>query len=169
MSSLPNLKRWLAAGVACSVFLALLLAAGLGGPSRSEVSGAGQDPAKTSVPAGSAQEHRMFGGTPQRNMVNAGATGLPVTWSVEEGSKDVKWSADLGSKAYGGPVIAGGKVLVGTNNAKPRDKKYIDDKGQPIDMGVIMTFAEGDGKFLWQHAYHKLAAGRVQDWPKEGI
>src|SRR5205814_823502 len=21
----------------------------------------------------------------------------------------------------------------------------------------------------WQHAYHKLAAGRVQDWPKEGI
>ncbi len=93
---------------------------------------------------------------------------MPIEWSVEEGSKDVKWAADLGSKAYGGPVIAGGKVFVGTNNMKPRDKKYTKD-GQPIDMGVIMAFDEPDGKFLWQNAYFKLAAGRVQDWPREGI
>ena len=40
-----------------------------------------------------------------------------------------------------------------------------DKDGKPIDMGVIMAFDEPDGKFLWQNAYFKLAAGRVQDWP----
>jgi outer membrane protein assembly factor BamB len=168
MSSLPNLRRWLAVGITGGIFVAILLIAGLGGSSRAKVNAETNAQVKTDVSAGADNEHRMFGGTPQRNMVNTIAKNLPVEWSVEEGSKDVKWSADLGSKAYGGPVIAGGKIFVGTNNMKPRDKKFIDN-GQPIDMGVIMAFSQEDGKFLWQHAYFKLAAGRVQDWPKEGI
>ena len=166
MSSLPNLKRWLAVALTGGIFVAILLIAGNGGSARSTV--ATNDAAQADSFSDSSVEHPMFGGTQRRNMVNTGAKDLPVTWSVDEGSKDVKWASDLGSKAYGGPVIAGGKIFVGTNNMKPRDKKYTKD-GQPIDMGVIMAFNEPDGKFLWQNAYFKLAAGRVQDWPREGI
>ncbi len=165
MSAFPNINRWLAAGITGLLFVVLLLVAGLGGPSKSVVNANPQGPDKT---ASGNQDHVMFGGTSQRNMVNTTAKNLPTKWSVDEDSKDVKWSADLGSKAYGGPVMAGGKIFIGTNNAKPRDPKYI-EKGKPIDMGVIMAFNEADGKFLWQHPYFKLAAGRVQDWPGEGI
>src|SRR6202008_2461873 len=52
------------------------------------------------------------------------------------------------SHAYGGPVVADGKVLVGTNNAVPRDPKT---KGK--DKAVLMAFNEADGKFLWQLAH----------------
>src|SRR5438876_1185767 len=62
----------------------------------------------------------MFGGTPQRNMANPLAKKLPLEWSVKEGErKNVKWVAELGSVSYGGPIIAGGKVFVGTNNERP--------------------------------------------------
>src|SRR5262249_32585089 len=35
--------------------------------------------------------------------------------------------------------------------------------------GVVMCFDEATGKFLWQKVYDKLPAGRVVDWPEEGI
>jgi outer membrane protein assembly factor BamB len=121
-------------------------------------------------PKSTAEAWVMFGGSPSRNMVNPHVKGLPTKWSVDEGDvQNVLWSADLGSKAYGGPVISGGKVFVGTNNQKPRDPKWRDKKGRPIDLGVLMAFEEKGGKFLWQVVYPKLAAGRVNDWPKEGI
>ncbi|MBI3411142.1 MAG: PQQ-binding-like beta-propeller repeat protein [Planctomycetes bacterium] len=88
----------------------------------------------------------MFGGTPARNMVNTSDKNVPIDFSVEEGKqKQVKWVAELGNKAYGGPVVAGGRVFVGTNNATPRDPK---DKGK--NKAVLMAFNEADGKFLWQ-------------------
>jgi outer membrane protein assembly factor BamB len=88
----------------------------------------------------------MFGGTPARNMVNATDKNIATNWSVEEGKqKNVKWMAELGSYAYGGPVVADGKVFVGTNNTAPRDAK---NKGK--DKAVLMAFNEADGKFLWQ-------------------
>src|SRR4051812_2170192 len=127
MSSLPNLKRWCAFAITAAIFLAVMLIAGLGGPSKSQVAAETQG---GKADGKSALEHVMFGGTPSRNMVNTLAKDVPVTWSIEEGSKDIKWTADLGSKAYGGPIIAGGKVFVGTNNAKPRDKQYLKD-GRP--------------------------------------
>src|SRR5262249_15695907 len=40
---------------------------------------------------------------------------------------------------------------------------------QPIDKGIILCFNEADGKFLWQAVHDKLPAGRVNDWPDEGI
>ena len=65
----------------------------------------------------------MFGGTPERNMVNAVDKNIAVTWNAEEGKrKNIKWVAQLGSKSYGGPVIADGKVFVGTNNGN-REKQ----------------------------------------------
>ena len=56
----------------------------------------------------------MWGGTPDRNMVS-NMKGLPIDWDVKT-KKNVKWVADLGSQSYGNPVVAGGMVLVGTNN-----------------------------------------------------
>src|SRR5438874_1057688 len=117
--------------------------------------------------------HPMFGGTPSRNMVNLTDKNIPDKFEAE--GKDVLvWKADLGSKAYGGPVIAGGKVYVGTNNARPRNprdaKKTPEGDLEPVDKGVVMVFDEKSGKFLWQAVHDKLSgAGRVHDWPDEGI
>jgi outer membrane protein assembly factor BamB len=87
----------------------------------------------------------MFGGTPQRNMVNTVDKNILTDWAVEGGKfKNIKWAVDVGSKCYGGPVIADGKVFVGTNNGNPRDPQ---DKGIKA---VLMAFNEADGKFLWQ-------------------
>ena len=75
----------------------------------------------------------------------------------------VLWTADLGSKAYGGPVVADGKIFVGTNNQKPRDPKVVGDKG------IVMCFEEKTGKFLWQAVFDKLEAGIVNDYKLMGI
>ncbi|HKP73274.1 MAG TPA: PQQ-binding-like beta-propeller repeat protein [Pyrinomonadaceae bacterium] len=103
----------------------------------------------------------MWGGTPDRNMVS-NMKGLPVEWDVKA-KKNVKWVAALGSQSYGNPVVAGGQVYVGTNNEAARDPK---DKG---DKGILMAFRESDGEFLWQAVSDKLAAGRVNDWPYQGV
>ena len=103
----------------------------------------------------------MWGGSPDRNMVSA-MKGLPTTWDIKSG-KNVKWVAMLGSQTYGNPVVGGGVVLVGTNNELVRDPK------QPGDRGVVMAFRESDGEFLWQATHEKLTAGRVNDWPFQGV
>ncbi len=103
----------------------------------------------------------MWGGTPSRNMVST-MTGLPTTWDVKTG-KNVKWVAELGSQSYGNPVVAGGVVLVGTNNEAMRDPK------QPGDRGVLMAFREETGEFMWQATFEKLSSGRANDWPYQGI
>src|SRR5207248_2708851 len=60
----------------------------------------------------------MFGGGPSRNMVNLVDKNLPTQFSASEKSpKNIKWSAKLGIRSYGGPVIAGGRIFVGTNNS----------------------------------------------------
>ena len=103
----------------------------------------------------------MWGGTPDRNMVSS-MKGLPTIWDVKT-KKNVKWVAELGSQAYGNPVVAGGMVFVGTNNEGPRDPNIKGDKG------VLMAFRESDGQFMWQAVHDKLAAGRANDWPYQGI
>ncbi|PYP83132.1 MAG: pyrrolo-quinoline quinone [Blastocatellia bacterium AA13] len=103
----------------------------------------------------------MWGGTPDRNMVS-NMKGLPTSWDVAA-KKNVKWVAALGSQTYGNPVVAGGQVYCGTNNEGLRDPKQTGDKG------VLMAFRESDGEFLWQHTSEKLAAGRVNDWPYQGV
>ncbi len=69
MSSLPNLKRWLAVALTAAVFVAILLIAGNGGSAKPTVGG---DADQGGTFAESSPEHPMFGGTPQRNMVNTG-------------------------------------------------------------------------------------------------
>jgi outer membrane protein assembly factor BamB len=103
----------------------------------------------------------MWGGTPDRNQVS-NMKNLPTEWDVKS-KKNVKWMAELGSQSYGNPVVADGKVFVGTNNELVRDPK------QPGDRGVLMAFRESDGQFLWQHTHPKLEAGRANDWPYQGV
>ena len=103
----------------------------------------------------------MWGGTPDRNMVSP-MTGLPGEWDVDS-KKNVKWVAELGSQTYGNPVVAGGMVFVGTNNEGLRDPST------PGDKGVLMAFRESDGEFLWQAVTDKLASGRANDWPFQGV
>src|SRR5689334_17242125 len=87
----------------------------------------------------------MFGGSPSRNMVCPTARNLPDEWNVEK-KNNIKWIADLGSRTYTQPVVAGDYVLLGTNNENPRNprdraKPSDDDpKGPPLDKGILMCF-----------------------------
>ena len=109
-------------------------------------------------PDASPAEESMWGFTSGRNLVTD-ATGIPTKWDPEA----PKWVADLGSQTYAGPVVHGGKVFVGTNNQSRKNPKLDGDRG------VIMAFDEADGSFLWQMTHTKLSAGRVNDWPQQGI
>jgi len=106
-------------------------------------------------------ETAMFGNTPARNMVSE-EKGLPGKWDVKTGL-NVKWVAELGSQSYAGPVVAGGKVFVGTNNQREYNPKLKGDRGN------VMAFSAADGKLIWQSAHPKLGAGRVNDWPLQGV
>ena len=117
----------------------------------------------------------QWGGSPQRNNVPT-ATNVPTEWNVGEfdletgewqkdTAKNIKWAAKLGSQSYGNPVVAGGKVYVGTNNAAAYLKRF----PNKVDLGCLIAFNEADGKFLWQHSSRKLKSGRVHDWPQQGI
>jgi outer membrane protein assembly factor BamB len=140
--------------------LATLLAALLAAAGAATLQSALSAPARTAA-AGDAVERAMYGGTAVRNMVSD-ATHLPARWDPATG-ENVKWVADLGSQSYGGPVVAGGKVFVGTNNQKQRDPKIVGDRG------VLMAFQAADGRFLWQAVHEKLSQGKVNDWPLQGI
>lgn len=103
----------------------------------------------------------MFGNTPSRNMVSD-ETGLPAEWDVASGM-NVKWSQPVGSQAYAGPTVYDGQVYVGTNNEGLRDPEATGDRG------VVMAFDADTGEFRWQVTHTKLPAGRVNDWPLQGI
>src|SRR6266850_2597368 len=86
------------------------------------------------------------------------------TDQAKDGGGEVKSTADAWVM-YGGTIVVGGKVIIGTNNQKPRQKAImvngkqvplVDDKGKPIDLGVLMCFDEEKGKFLWQQVFFKL-------------
>ena len=103
----------------------------------------------------------MFGGTTARNLVNASDRIVTTDFNVTTG-KNIKWKAELGSRSYGGPVVAGGRVFVGTNNDNPRAPRV---KG---DRGVLMCFEVATGRFLWQAVHAKLPA-QANDWANMGI
>jgi len=103
----------------------------------------------------------MWGGTADRNMVSS-QKGIATSWDAVK-KTNIKWVATLGSQAYGNPVVAGGVILVGTNNEGNKDPKIKGDKG------VLMAFRESDGQLLYQIVSDKLPAGRVNDWPYQGV
>ncbi|MCE9548013.1 MAG: PQQ-binding-like beta-propeller repeat protein [Planctomycetia bacterium] len=121
------------------------------------------------------REWAQWGGSSQRNNTPVGHH-IPITWNVGafEGNpprwnpataQNIKWVAQLGSQSYGNPVVADGKVFVGTNNQGGWLKRY----PPSVDLGCLLCFNAADGKFLWQHSSEKLPTGRVHDWPMQGI
>jgi outer membrane protein assembly factor BamB len=111
--------------------------------------------------AGDAPARNMFGMTPDRNMISP-ETGLPSKFDAKSGL-NIKWVAELGSQTYAGPILARGKVFVGTNNQRAYDESLKGDRGN------VMAFDQETGAFLWQSAHPKLGSGRVNDWPLQGV
>ncbi|HVS65696.1 MAG TPA: PQQ-binding-like beta-propeller repeat protein [Thermoanaerobaculia bacterium] len=146
MISPPKSTRQSTRRLVVSLFL---LAAVLGALAGFEIGAAETDP-----PA-------MYGNTPSRNMVSD-VRGLPSNWDVETG-ENVLWAAKLGSQTYAGPVVHGGRVYVGTNNEGALREGIEGDKG------VMLAFDATNGELLWQATHDKLPAGRVNDWPLQGI
>ncbi len=118
-------------------------------------------------------DHPDWGQGPTRNMVSDGKN-APV--DIDPGkkikgkeevdmatTKGLKWTARLGSQAYGTPTIANGKVLVGTNNENPFDTKYTGDRS------VTLCLDEKTGQLIWQFASPKLGTGKVSDWEFLGM
>ncbi len=103
-----------------------------------------------------------------------GAAAMPETWSptkracrlaFEPGKKrsdgsgidlrttcNVRWVAKLGSENYSSPVVADGKVFIGTNDAGLDDPRY-----KPTGGGLLLCLDEATGKRLWQLPVPKLA------------
>ncbi len=90
-------------------------------------------------------------------------------WSLKPrapaNSRNVKWAAQLGSQTYGNPVVANGRIFVGTNNSAGYLKRY----PPQTDLGVLLCFEEETGRFLWQDSNEKLPTGRIHDWPDQGV
>ena len=106
----------------------------------------------------------MLGGSIHRNMVAPDVKGLPADWSIKKNAaKNVLWRAELGSTTYGGVVVSGGKVFIGTNNDRPRDPSKTGDKG------ALYCLNAADGAFLWQNLHEKLPVPDKNDWPKQGV
>src|SRR6185295_12365287 len=94
-----------------------------------------------------AEDWPQWGGNdPGRNMYSP-AKNVPVLFNpgkLKPGTEDidmaatknVKWVTKLGSQSYGNPVVAGGKVYVGTNNESPRDPKHTGDRS------ILLCFDE---------------------------
>ena len=63
-------------------------------------------PTPSKADADQAATGRCSAAPSQRNLVNLVEKNIPPTGASRTGTeKNIKWSADLGSKAYGGPII----------------------------------------------------------------
>jgi len=123
----------------------------------------------------SGEQWPQWGGTRVRNNVPE-VKNLPDTWNTgrfdrrtgewdNSSAENIRWIANLGSQTYGNPVVADGKVFVGTNNGAGYLPRYPND----VDLGCLLAFDQLTGQFLWQHSSEKLITGRVHDWPLQGI
>lgn len=108
-----------------------------------------------------AADQPQYGQAWSRNMVSA-ERGLPERFDPKTG-ENVKWVAKLGSESHSTPVIADGRVFIGTNNDEPRDSKHQGDRG------VLLCLDEKDGHLLWQLVVPKREEDPYHDWPKSGL
>jgi outer membrane protein assembly factor BamB len=108
-----------------------------------------------------AADQPQWGQAWTRNLVSP-ECGLPETFDRHSG-QHMKWTARLGTETHGTPIIAGGRVYIGTNNGEPRDPKH---KG---DRGVLMCLDEQSGELLWQLVVPKRVEDIFFDWPNSGL
>jgi outer membrane protein assembly factor BamB len=92
----------------------------------------------------------------------SGETNLPDKVDPATG-EGIKWRVSLGSESYSTPVIAGGRIFVGTNNGSPRDPRHQGDRG------IFYCLDEKTGSLLWQLVVPKVGGDVHLDWPKVGI
>lgn len=104
-----------------------------------------------------ADDWPMLGGRPDRNSISS-EKNLPAVFS----EKNVQWTAKLGTVTYSCPVIAGGRIFIGTNNPDAVDAKK-DDKG------VLLCLSAADGKLLWKGVHDKLPGGDAVDTNQIGV
>jgi len=96
-----------------------------------------------------------------RNMVSPEKR-LPDSFDPKTG-QNVKWSARLGTETHSTPVVADGRVYIGTNNGEPRDPQHQGDRG------VLLCLDRKTGTLLWQLVVPKREEDPYYDWPKCGI
>jgi outer membrane protein assembly factor BamB len=106
-----------------------------------------------------AADQPQWGARYSRNLVSK-ERGLPESFDPDTG-RNVRWTFELGSSSYATPIVAAGRVLVGTNNDPPRDPNNVGDRG------VLLCLNESDGKLLWHLAVPKR--DQFNDWPNVGI
>jgi len=111
--------------------------------------------------AATAADRPQWGERFTRNMVSS-ERGLPSSFDPAAPT-NLLWSAELGDETHGSPVIAGGRVFIGTNNGRPRDPR------QTGDRGVLMCFDERTGAFLWQLVVPKITTSVYWDWTGCGV
>lgn len=115
---------------------------------------------------GYAADWSQFGGSDSRNMMSE-EKGLPESFEPgkkkQDGSgaidltttRNVKWVAKLGSENYSSPVVANGKVFIGTNDSDMDDPRY-----KPTGGGNLLCLDEATGKLLWRLVVPKLMEGK---------
>lgn len=108
-----------------------------------------------------AEDQPQWGQAWSRNMLSEEKS-LPDSFDPKTG-RNIKWSVQLGTETHSTPVVAGGRVYIGTNNGEPRDPKHQGDRG------VLMCFDEKTGQFLWQLVVPKREEDPYMDWPKMGL
>lgn len=113
------------------------------------------------VPGLSAADQPQWGEAWTRNQVSK-ETGLVDRFDPETG-ENIHWKAALGTQTHSTPIVAAGRVYIGTNNGNPRDPKHTGDRG------VMMCFDEKDGHLLWQLVVPKRTEDRYFDWPDTGM
>src|SRR5206468_7757133 len=96
-----------------------------------------------------------------RNMISS-ERGLVQDFDPKSG-RNIRWNVPLGTETHSTPIVAGGRVYIGTNNGQPRDPR------DQADRGVLMCFDERNGQFLWQVVVPKREEDPYFDWPKSGV
>ncbi len=127
---------------------------------------------------GLAADWPQWGGRDGRNMVsvekNLPDSFVPGKKSPRGGGIDpattenVKWTARLGSGAYGNPTVAAGKVFVGTDDLTLAD----DGRFKRSGGGLLKCFDEATGRLLWQLAVAKrtgLPEGMLFQYQRLGV
>ena len=104
----------------------------------------------------------QWGGSSRRNHVAFGP--LPNEEALKS-AKDFTWQAKLGTQTYSSPVVADGKVFIGTNNGSGLDPRHPSTR----DLSCLVCFDQKSGQLLWQYVSEKLPSGRENDWPEIGI
>lgn len=107
----------------------------------------------------------QWGGGPERNMA-AAESGIPDTFEPGRKRRDrlgfdpatarnVRFIARLGSENYSAPVVADGRIFIGTN-----DEDIDDPRIEPTRGGVLLCLDERSGDLVWRLVCPRLEIDR---------